>query len=67
MTPGVYILITSGSILLRTLGPLPYSIEECSSRIELWTKMFMIDPPLFGERRYDLTYQCIEKLRRKKR
>lgn len=67
MMPGVYILVISGALLLRTLGPLPYSIEECSSKIELWTKLYLADPPLFGVRRHDITYQCIEKLRTPKR
>lgn len=60
MMPGVYILITSGALWLKLIGPLPIDLKECTSRIELWTKLYLADPPLMP--RYGQTYQCIEKL-----
>jgi hypothetical protein len=66
MGTGVYILVTSGQILLATLGPVPGSLRECTSRIELWTKLFMIEPRLPGVPEYETTYQCVEMTRPRK-
>jgi hypothetical protein len=65
MMPGVYIVVTSGLILLKTIGPLPYNIRECQARIELWTKLYLAPPTLMPN--YERTYQCIEKLSTKRK
>lgn len=66
MGTSVYILVTSGKILLATLGPVPGTLKECTSRVELWTKLYAIEPRLPGLPDFETTYQCVEMTRPKK-
>jgi hypothetical protein len=57
---GVYIMILLGNTIIKSYGPYPMTLAECSAKVELWTKFYLADPPLYpADKRW--VYQCIER------
>lgn len=57
----VYIIIMVGGLVTKVMGPLPISLKECEARVELWTKFYMADPPIYPGTPRGSVYQCIQK------
>ena len=56
----VFLIVKLMGSVINVIGPLNMSLSECTQRIELITKFWMIDPPLYNIPKGS-ELQCIQK------
>lgn len=55
-----YVVVTMGDMLIHKYGPYAMTFEQCNARVELLTKFYLADPPIYPtDKRW--VYQCIER------